>query len=97
MSLEYRVEFVLGSRKPIDEVLRDAPHFARYEEQFKYYEYRSDDNQDFSKMPDAYMKVRDWGLYLSDCGDRAVFKDLLYYLFWHVNGLGQKFVIDDLE
>jgi hypothetical protein len=98
MSLEYRVEFVHGSRKPIDQVLRDAPHLARYEEQSQCYEYRSADNCNFSKMPDAMMQVRDWGVYLSDCcGDKSVFKDLIFYLFRHVNGLGQKFVIDDLE
>lgn len=48
-------------------------------------------------MPDAVMAVREWGVYLCEYGSRDVFKDLLNYLFWHVNGLGQKFVVDDLE
>jgi hypothetical protein len=98
MGVEYRVEFKLPPREEVDATLRGLPYFARFEEQYGNYEYRVPSNMDLTKMPDATMTIREWGLYLCDnLGAEQVFDALILGLFHYVRQLNQPFMVDNLE
>lgn len=66
MGTEYKVKLKYKDATQIDTFLRALPFFSAFEEQWKSYNYREENN--LGKMPNAEIRIEDEGIYLCDYG-----------------------------
>jgi len=68
MGIEFRVELKLPAPEEVDAALRGFPYFARFEDEYAFYEYRVPSNMDSTRMPQVLVAIPEWGLYVCNNG-----------------------------
>ncbi len=69
MGVEYKIGFLVEDAQSLDAMLRQAPFFSDYDENFKLYNYREDLSKDLFVMPDAHAAIEADGIYFcGNCG-----------------------------
>lgn len=95
MSVEYQLKFKFSDHNELDQTVRSARNFDSYDEKYKLYNFRTQENKDTANMPDAHVSLADEGIIFCDnCRNTAA--PIFQHLITRIIGKFGKVEIDEL-